>query len=510
MTTVWHRLSRNAATTIVATVVSLGVGFVLMPYVVRHLGPSAFGIWVLANSVVGYLGLLDVGLSPTLTKKSAELVGSGLPEDIDKLNRTVSTITVLYVGLGLILGAGIGLLALSADRLFNVSASELQTLRAVLWVVGLQTALGFPMSVWNALVCGLQDYHVLSAINITVNILRGILTVLILRSGGGLVDLVWMGFGLAAFAWMAGRWRVRRRIPALRIRAGSFDPAKARELGQFSGVMLIWSVAGYALHQADRVLIGLFRPVAAVTTYEVGGRLSNYSRSIMHSWLDTIFPTASALGAEGDRATLRVLYLRATKYLLASYAAVVVALMAFGRAFIDLWMGSGFAASYWVMALLLFGNLYQSQNVVAHVMLAGTNELRAFKRVMLAYPIVVVGLGIPMTIHGGLPGAAGSILCSILILETAFLRAILKNFETSLAQLLRTCHRPVAYAVGLSVLWAVLMSALLPRPSWAVLVLQVGSTVTVYTAAFWALGMSGEERSALVRRTKALVGLGGT
>jgi len=479
-----------------------------MPYVVRSLGAVAFGIWVLANGVVGYLGLLDVGLSPTLTKKSAELVGSADPRAPAEINRVVSTVTVLYMALGLMLGLAIVLLGVVADRLFTIPAGDVGMFRAVLLIVGLQTAIGFPMSIWNALVCGLEDYHVLSALSVVSNLLRGALTVVLLRNGGGLLSLVWMGFGLSAFGWAVSRWWIYRRLPTLQIRAKWFDRTKLRDIVSFSGVMFVSSIAGYVLDQADRVLVGVFRPVSAVTSYEVGGRLSNYSRRVTHSWIGTILPVAAALEARKDRDTIRVVYLQVTKYLMASSAAVLVCLVAFGGDFIRLWMGPSFAISYRVMVILLFGHFYQSQNLVAQMILAGTNQIRTLRKVMIAYPIVVIALGVPMTAYGGLLGAAGAISLTIVVLESVFLRSILRSLSTTLLEFTRNCHWPVAQAVGASAAWATLISGWFRIPSWPALIFQVSSTLVVYVGSFCLLGMSTQERMAIVRRARGLVGLG--
>jgi len=75
-----------------------------MPFVVHRIGLTKFGTWMLVNSVVGYMGLLDLGLAPTVVKKSAELLAK---EDKDELNRTISTVFTLYLLIGALVGVTI-------------------------------------------------------------------------------------------------------------------------------------------------------------------------------------------------------------------------------------------------------------------------------------------------------------------------------------------------------------------------------------------------------------------
>src|SRR5207249_1908173 len=49
------------------------ISFFLSPFVVHHLGNSAYGIWILMGSLTGYLGLLNLGVRGAVTKYVAQL-----------------------------------------------------------------------------------------------------------------------------------------------------------------------------------------------------------------------------------------------------------------------------------------------------------------------------------------------------------------------------------------------------------------------------------------------------
>jgi O-antigen/teichoic acid export membrane protein len=494
----WHSLARNALANVGGTLVGLVVGFVTMPLVVHHLGPAQFGLWVLASGIVGYVGVLDLGLAPTLVNEAAALFAHDAPEARRRLGETASTIFALYAALGVLAGVGLGAVGVLAGSLFHVPPADLVTFRTVLLVVGVQTALGLPMSVWNGLLSGLQAFHVVNAIGAATTLARGVLTVALVFAGYGLVALVAASCAVSCIAWTASYWCVHRRVPGLRVRIGAFRRARLREIGRFSGAMVVWTLAGAALHQLDRVLIGVVLPVAALTTYEVGARLANYSRTVLHSWLSTVMPATSALVARGERRRLRALYLRSTRYLLVSYGGVALALVGLGGPLVRLWMGPGFDEGYAVMALLVAGSLVQSQTVVAHVMLPGMGEIRVFTRFMAVYPIVTAACAITGIRTGGLVGLAAGTTLSIFVMETAFLVLIVRSrFGLSLARVLERGHLPAVKALAPAAVVIAAARLCLPIASWTALATIGIAAGIAFLVGAWRFGLTPAERRAL-------------
>jgi O-antigen/teichoic acid export membrane protein len=501
----WHSLARNALANVGGTLVGLVVGFVTMPLVVHHLGPAQFGLWVLASGVVGYVGVLDLGLAPTLVNEAAALLAHDAPDARRRLGETASTIFALYAGLGALAGLGLVGVGAVAGALFQVPPDDLATFRTVLLVVGIQTALGLPMSVWNGLLSGLQAFHVVNAIGAVTTLARGTLTVVLVLAGYGLVALVTASFAITCVAWTVSWWCVHRRAPGLGVRIGAFRRTRLREIGRFSGAMVVWTLAGAALHQLDRVLIGIVLPVASLTTYEVGARLANYSRTVLHSWLSTVMPATSALVARGERSRLRTLFLRSTRYLLVAYGGVALALVGLGGPLVRLWMGAGFAEGYAVMALLVAGSLVQSQTVVAHVMLPAMGEIRVFTRFMAVYPVVTATCAISGILAGGLVGLAAGTTLSIAVMESAFLVLIVRTrFDVPIARVLRRCHAPAAKALLPAAVVIAAARLLTSIASWATLATVAAAAGLAFLAGAWRFGMTAAERRAIRDRLAGL------
>ena len=295
-------------------------GFVVMPAVVHGIGLTEFGIWAIANTLVGYMGLLDLGLSQTLIKKSSERLAK---EDYVGLNGIVSSVLSLYLFIAISILIVCVPLIYWGPQLFNVPLERTALFREVFVILGALMAINFPMSILSGLVGGLQDFYAANSVSAILNVLKAVLTIILLKSGYGLLALVWLAVGISVAGWLANFLWVKLRIPHLSVKFMITRREQIGEITRFSASMFIWATAGQAYQSADRVIVGILFPVGSVGIYEIGARLNTYSRTV----LNVVFmamPAASALFAKGEFARVRDLYLHGSKYVLAAYAAIAI------------------------------------------------------------------------------------------------------------------------------------------------------------------------------------------
>src|SRR5690606_20764077 len=62
------QLKKGAILSYGSILLTIMVGLVLTPFMVRTLGDSEFGLYTLIGSIVGYIGLLDFGLNNTIIR----------------------------------------------------------------------------------------------------------------------------------------------------------------------------------------------------------------------------------------------------------------------------------------------------------------------------------------------------------------------------------------------------------------------------------------------------------
>src|SRR5579859_6675284 len=149
------QLLKNVSSSWFGLGANMVVAFFLAPFVLHRLGDSAFGLWTLVLAVSGYYGLFDLGIRSSIIKHVAQYNATG---DKDGLERLINTTLFTYSCIATVL-----LLATLAgyryvDRIFHVSPDFLHTAPLLFLMVGMATALGFPLALFAGVLEGLQRF----------------------------------------------------------------------------------------------------------------------------------------------------------------------------------------------------------------------------------------------------------------------------------------------------------------------------------------------------------------
>ena len=157
------RVAQNAVLSLYSEIWTLLVVFVTMPIVIHALGADAFGLFSLAWVVLGYMAILDFGVSRAATKFISEHLSRGELAPVERIARA-SVAANLVLG---VIGGGI-VLALAgwlANRVFHVPV-ELQTeARTIFRALAMSIPILLVQAVLRAILCSYQRFGWISIFN---------------------------------------------------------------------------------------------------------------------------------------------------------------------------------------------------------------------------------------------------------------------------------------------------------------------------------------------------------
>ena len=344
------RLVRNVLANWLALGAATVVGFVLTPYMLRHLGDTGFGLWVLVTTLTGYYGLLDFGLRNSISRFVAHYAAN---DDAASLGRVISTGLVTNAALGSLVLLMAGLVAWNLELVVAVPGDWTPTARGLVLVFGLGSALGFPLNLFGHVLEGFQRFTWIGSVQAAVTLVRAGLTVWVLSQGYGLVAVGVVTIATTVIGSLIYAAVVRRLYPGLRLRWASVDRAMFRQLAGFGLIAFAIGIAAMLRFQADALVIGAFLSVQAVAYYSIASKLVFYVTDVVQAMAWVFTPLFSHLDAKRDLRQLGHALIKANRYssLIAFPLTAFVAVA--GPSLIAVWVGPRYVSSYPVLLVLL-------------------------------------------------------------------------------------------------------------------------------------------------------------
>jgi O-antigen/teichoic acid export membrane protein len=442
----------NAVANWVGFAAQMVVAFFLAPILVHALGDERNGIWSLVESILAYLMLFDLGVAVSVVRYVARFEAT---RDWDKLNRIFSTSLVIFAGAGaLAMLVALGL-AFPLAPVLGI-AEELRTdAQWMLVLLGLNLAIGLPLSVFPCVLDGLGRYPAKTILRTTVLIIRSILFVVILNRGGGLIGLAWAitGCNLAEHLLMAlAAWWY---LPSLRFSIRFVDRATFGTIRGYSLDAFLALIAGRISFQTDALVIGLFQPARFITFFAIGARLVEYAKNAVRAFTSVLVPTVSSLDALGESEKIRTVIVVGTRYVMWIIVPAEAGLLFLGKPFLALWMGPRYVdLCYPTLAILTIPlALAMAQSVAARV-LYGMGRLRWFARVVMIEAAVNLLLSLALVKPFGVEGVALGTSIPNVVSNLLVLGYVCRILNLRRSTYLKQAWRlPVLTGAGLAVCW---------------------------------------------------------
>jgi O-antigen/teichoic acid export membrane protein len=386
--------ARNISMDYLALGVEMVIGVLMLPFNVRYLGQSAYGLWVLAASIPIYFSMLDLGYGVAQVKFAAQYRAR---RDRDGLNQIVSTLFFLFTIIGIIAFAVGALIAFNLDRFFQITPEQSSTGRQVLLIISLYVALGFPFSVFGGVVNGFQRHFLNGFVSIGTTVAVALVNIAVLMSGGGLVELVAATTAVRLLAYIGYRANAYRAFPGLSIRPAYIRLTRLREVTGFSAFILLIDLANKLNYSTDAIVIGAFMSTAAIAVWAVAQRLITTTQGLTTQINGSLFPIVVDIATLGEVARLRRVFLQGTRLSLAMVIPIAIVLGLLAEPLVLAWVGKDFSDSIPVIYILAAAVIIRVGNSTAttllkgagrHGMLAGANLVMALANLALSIALV--------------------------------------------------------------------------------------------------------------------------
>lgn len=403
----------NALSNWAALAITVVVGLFLTPYIVSYLGKTGYGIWILVSSIIGYYGLLDLGVSSAITRYVARYAGQ---KDYKSLNETVSTSLVMFCVIGFIVVGASFAVAGPLSRFFNIPTDQVEKFQKVVWLLGLAAGLGFPGNLFGAVIRAHERFVAANCVTIIITLIRASLVVLLLSRDIGLVGVAYSHFVSAVLMIILNFAMCKLLFSHLRLRLRETRWDVLRTLLAFGAITTVLQVANIMRFNLDSFVIGKWINIPAVAVYGVAALLIRFFLQFIASGTVTVLtPRFASMDGQDKRGQLQRLFLKSLSIAAFLSCGVGTLIMVFGKKFILLWIGAEFLEAVPVLLVLVvsysiaFAQAPGISLVYAlkkHYLFAGASVVEGIANVALSiyfaprYGIlgVAIGTAVPMLV----------------------------------------------------------------------------------------------------------------
>jgi O-antigen/teichoic acid export membrane protein len=356
------RVAGNAAVTAASAGFSVLLAILVTPFMLARLQSDGYGVYVLLATLVGYYGLLDLGVSQALSRTVARRQAK---EERDPLAEAINTALALQAVAGTFACVALAALAPRFVLLLKVPPQLQPAAAAALRLAGLAFLLSTLSNVFRSVIAGLERYGCLALMDSLAATLSTAGTVMALRAGGGLFSISLVSAGVAALSLAAygsvvshvlGRgWRWRPRVCRRAM----------RDLLGFGCFLSLGRIAQTTSTTSIRVLLAALFGPAAVAQYVIPQRVIQGLGMLLTSGASVLFPHASRVAKQAAWQRVQALYCRASLAFSALAFPGLMALAALAEQILTVWIGPEFAAQNWrLMQWLCFAALLGSLSTV--------------------------------------------------------------------------------------------------------------------------------------------------
>jgi O-antigen/teichoic acid export membrane protein len=404
-------VSRNALTGYAAWVVNLGVGLIVTPIILRHLGAEGFGAWTLALALAGYVGAIELGLGVATVRQLASALAQN---DFRLASAVAASARATYLAMcliGTILLAG---LATVPGLVVSTHGVPVERVRIAVLVVGLGFILSSTGTIYTAIAIGAGRADLGTIRGAAFSLATGVAQAAVVLVFGSLVGLATVTAVGAVGSALAVRSVARRRFADIDLRFVNARRRIVRSLlgsGWRNGAIGITAAVAF---QSDILVVGAFLGPAALAAYGIAVRASTMVRALAVRATDVLVPTFAHTTEQRDIERTVVAVRESIFLTRAIVMPTLITLVFFGQPLLRLWLGSVPANTDKVLILFVIGTAINAPGHTSFVLLTGMNRLTFILAGAATAAAINLGLSIVLTWRFGIVGPVlGSIVAWI-------------------------------------------------------------------------------------------------
>ena len=332
-------LIKNLTINFIGMVIPLCAGVVALPLAIKGLGSDAFGILMIAWTILSYLTLLDFGLSRSSTKYTAENLKTGNQKNIPSIFYTSITLSFGFGCLSCILL--ILFKPLLINSILNIPVNYISETNRSFYFIALSLPFILISISLKGMLGAAQRFDLVNLINVPVTTLNFIFPALALPFNLSLSDVI-LGILISRVLSTLIFFILCIKIFSISLKKPVIQTNILKMLLTYGGWITITSIISPILVYLDRFFIGSLLTMKDLTYYSAPLEAILRLRILPLAIMTTLFPEFSIGLGHQNQERLYLLFTKSFKLILISAGIIAILIFSFSHDILYIWLGNEF------------------------------------------------------------------------------------------------------------------------------------------------------------------------
>lgn len=470
------------------------IGLLLTPFIIRSLGDSEYGLYMLIGSVIAYLSVLDLGLNNAIIRYVSKYRAEN---DKKGEENFLATTMIIYSCISLVVAA-IGIfLYYRLETIFagSLTAGQADDAKKMFLILVFNLTITLPGGSFTAICNAYQRFIFPRALQIVKYLSRAALIVSFLFYFPYATTLVWIDTILNLVIVAISAFYVFRHLK-VRFRFNQWDKKLVSSIFSYSIWIFLAAIVMKLQWNAGQVVLGISTDTIAVAIFGVGVMLGGYYGAFAGAINTLLLPKATRMSVhENDEKAYNSAIQKVGRINGFILFLILAGFFVYGKDFIILWVGKTYLPAWQIALLIMIAMTLPLTQAFGNSIL----EAKKKNRFRSLVGIVTVGLAVVVSIFlvpkYNFNGVIYPFFFALLFNSFAMSWYFNKIFGYNFIAFLKSAFlkpfliiAPMAFAfIVLKSYWQI--------NNWLGLGIQIGVFALCYFILIYAVVMSSEERN---------------
>lgn len=480
------------------------IGIAYTPFLTRKLGQAEYGLYSIINSIMSYLTVMDMGFGNAIIIYTARYVNQ---KDKEKENKLHGMFFVIYCIIGIAASIVGFVLYFNVNNLFgnSMTDSELSKAKVMMLILTFNLAITFPFSIFGNILTAYEEFIINKIIKIIQIILQPLIMIPLLLLGYKAIAMVIVLTCVNIFCLLLNTVVCLKKLD-IKLKFKGFDFSVLKEIFKYSFYIFLNQIIDKVNWSLDQFVLGSICGTVITSVYAVAGQLNNMYMNFSTAISGVMLPKVTKM--EDNKATDKEftdIFIKTGRIQYLLLALIISGFVLFGKAFINIWVGSNYIDAYLIACILMIPITVPLIQNIGLSILQAKNLYKYRTIIFFGIAILNICISIPMAkMYQGIGAAVGTafslVLGQGLILNIYYHKKVgLDMIEFWKNILFMTVPVVITFLIGIA------LNKLIINNSFIWLFLKIAIYTIIYSIFMWLFAMNKYEKEMIIKPVKTIL-----